>query len=92
MSQPLIPEIMATPAYPRQAIRDAKEGRVVVCFEVDANGVVRDPQFIELTDEIFRAPSLDALMQSRYKGWSDEENGAARPACRSFIYRLDQIY
>ena len=92
MSQPLIPEIMATPAYPRQAIRDAKEGRVVVCFEVDANGIVRDPQFIELTDEIFRAPSLDALMQSHYKGWSDEENGAARPACRSFIYRLDQIY
>jgi len=92
MTQPLIPEIMATPAYPVQAIRAAREGRVVVCFEVDPGGTVRNPQFVELTDEIFRGPSLDALMQSHYKGWSDDLNGPARPACRSFIYRLDQIY
>ena len=89
LTQPLIPEMMMTPSYPRQAVREAKEGRAVICFEVDPSGVVRDPVFIELTDEIFRAPSLDALMQSHYKGWNAN---AARPACRSFIYRLDQIY
>ncbi len=92
MTQPLIPELMATPSYPRQAIREAKEGRVVICFEVDSTGVVRDPNFIESTDEIFRAPSLDALMQSQYKAWAREGSSAARPACRSFIYRLEQIY
>ena len=92
MTQPLIPEVMATPAYPTQAIREAKEGRVVVCFEVDPSGSVQDPQFVELTDEIFRGPSLDALMLSQYKGWSSGPNGGNRPACRSFVYRLDQIY
>jgi len=92
MTQPLIPEVMATPAYPVQAVRDAMEGRVVVCFEVDPGGTVRAPQFVELTDEIFRGPSLDALMQSQYKGWSADQDGPTRPACRSFIYRLDQIY
>lgn len=91
MTQPLIPEVMATPAYPRQAVREAKEGRVVVCFEVDPTGNVQNPQFVELTDEIFRGPSLDALMLSQYKGWSAEQGGN-RPACRSFVYRLDQIY
>ena len=92
MTQPLIPEIMASPTYPRQAIREAKEGRVVVCFEVDPLGAVRDPQFIEYSDEIFRSPSLDALMQSHYKAWSDDRHGPARPACRSFVYSLEQIY
>ena len=89
MTQPLIPEVMATPAYPIRAVREAKQGRAVVCFEVDATGTVRDPQFIELTDEIFRGPSLDALMLSRYQGWS---GGGHRPACRSFVYVLDRIY
>lgn len=89
MTQPLIPQVMATPTYPIQAVREAKQGRAVVCFEVDSTGTVRDPQFIELTDEIFRGPSLDALMLSQYQGWS---GGGNRPACRSFVYVLDRIY
>lgn len=92
MTEPLIPEIMATPRFPRLAIREAKEGRAVVCFQVDSSGNVQDPHFIELTDRIFREPSLSALMQSRYKGWSDSDLVDNRPACRSFIYRLDKIY
>ena len=92
MTQPLIPEVTASPTYPRQAIREAQEGRVVICFEVDATGFVRDPEFVELSDEIFRAPSLDALMRSHYKGWSDDAGGPARPACRSFVYSLEQRF
>lgn len=92
MTEPLIPEIMASPTYPRQAIRDALEGRVVICFEVNPLGRVRDPQFVELSDEIFRAPSLDALMQAQYQGWSDDPDGPARPACRSFVYSLEQRF
>ena len=89
---PLIPAVMATPAYPRQAIREAIQGRVVLCFEVDPNGNVRNPEFVELSDEIFRANSLDALMSSQYQPWFERSNAAVRPACRSFIYRLDRIF
>jgi len=88
----LIPEVMATPSFPLQAIREAKEGRVLLCFVVDPSGEVFDPEFVELSDDLFRAPSLDALMRSRYKSWNPRTEGGSRPACRSFIYRLDYRY
>lgn len=88
----LIPEVMATPTFPVQAIREAREGRVVLCFIVEPSGEVFDPEFVELSDEIFRAPSLDALMRSRYRPWNPRTDGGARPACRSFIFRLDYVF
>lgn len=92
MTQPLIPEVMASPTYPREAIRQATQGRAVICFEVNPLGFVRDPVFVELSDEIFRDPSLTALQQSRYQSWSDNTDGPARPACRSFVYTLEQRF
>ncbi len=83
---------MATPTFPRQAIREAQEGRVVVCFVVEPSGEIFDPEFVELSHELFRATSLDALRRSRYQSWDPRTDGGARPACRSFIYRLDYKY
>ncbi len=88
----LIPHIMATPTFPRQAVRRAKEGRVVLCYIVEPSGEIFSPEFVELSDEIFRATSLDALMRSRYQPWDSRTDGGARPACRSFVYRLDYRY
>jgi hypothetical protein len=88
----LIPEVMATPMFPVQAIRAAREGRVVLCFIVEPSGEIREPDFVELSDEVFRAASLAALMRSRYESWDPQRAGGARPACRSFIYRLDAVY
>ena len=56
---PLLASRMATPNYPVRAIREALEGRAVVCFLVDNNGAIIDPHIVELTDEIFRTD--DAL-------------------------------
>lgn len=89
---PLIPSVMARPAYPRQAVRDATEGRVVICFVVESTGEVRDPEFVELTDEVFRAASLDALMSSSYRSWLERGDEEPRPACRSFLYLLDRLF
>lgn len=86
---PLIPEVMATPWYPRQAIREAKEGHAVICFLVGADGFARDAVFIELSDEIFELPSRGALSRSRYTGWADPN--LLRPGCRRFEYHLDQV-
>jgi hypothetical protein len=86
---PLVPVRTATPSYPVQAIREAKEGRAVTCFFVDSQGWVVQPEIIEISDEIFRAPTLSALARSQYLGW--EQTGTLRPGCRTYIYRLDMI-
>jgi hypothetical protein len=87
VAPPLVPTVTAIPYYPRQAIRDAKEGRAVVCFIVNNEGLVMEPEFIELSDEIFRQSTLDALGRSRYRAWEDLQ--AVRAGCRSFIFELD---
>jgi hypothetical protein len=89
LPQALIPTLTATPRYPVQAIRAAKQGRAVMCYFVSAAGVIVEPEVIELSDEIFRAPILAALERSRYQGWRDD--GTLRPACRSYTFRLDSL-
>jgi hypothetical protein len=86
---PLIPEVMATPLYPSVAIRRGLEGRAVACFFVDAEGMVFDPELVELTDEVFRQPTLDALARSKYRRWT--AGAESRPACRSYLFRLDPV-
>jgi hypothetical protein len=86
---PLIPSVTSVPQYPRQAIREAKQGRAVTCFFVDASGRVVRPELIELSDEVFRAPILAALERSRYRGWDD--TNVLRPGCRSYIFKLDAL-
>jgi hypothetical protein len=86
---PLLPTLTSTPQYPLQAIRDAKQGRAVSCFFVDANGYILRPELIELSDEVFRQPILNALARSRYQTWDNES--VLRPGCRSFIFKLDTI-
>lgn len=85
----LVPSIMTSPNYPRQAIREAKEGRAVSCFLVNGVGEVSSAELIMLSDEIFRGPILAAVAQSSYRAWGDET--ALRPACRDFTFELDSI-
>ena len=85
---PVLPLITATPRYPIQAIREAKQGRAVACFFVDAAGLVVDPEIIELSDELFREPTLVALSRSRYE---PRDSGAMRPSCRSYTFSLDRL-
>lgn len=83
----LIVDTMASPWYPREAIREAKEGYAVACFLVQPDGFVTDAHFLELSDPVFRLPALGALHRSHYKRW----NAAlpSRPACRTFDFHLD---
>jgi hypothetical protein len=86
---PVVPLVTLTPRYPIEAIRAAQQGRVVVCFFVDAAGSIIAPEFIELSNEIFREPVLAALQRSRY---SPRESGSAlRPSCRSYTFTLDRL-
>lgn len=83
----LVADVMATPWYPRRAVREATEGYAVVCFHVNPEGFVEDPHFIELSDPVFRESALGALSRSHYRRWS--EALPRRPACRTFDYFLD---
>ena len=86
---PLIPTLTATPIYSLLAIRAAKEGRAVTCFFVTADGLVVQPELIELSAEIFRAPILSALQRSRYLPW--KEGTVLRPSCRTYTFRLESL-
>jgi hypothetical protein len=86
---PVLPKITATPRYPIEAIRQAKQGRVVTCFLVDATGSIVEPEIIELSDEIFREPILVALSRSRYEARASDS--ARRPSCRSYTFSLDRL-
>ena len=85
---PVLPLVTATPRYPVEAIRAAKQGRVVTCFLVDAAGTILQPEIIELSDEVFREPTLAALRRSRYE---PRESDALRPSCRSYTFSLDRL-
>jgi len=86
---PLIPVVTAIPRYPVEAVRKAKQGHAVTCFFVNSQGVIQQPELIELSDEIFREPILSALRRSRYQGW--EDTATQRPGCRTYTFKLDQI-
>jgi hypothetical protein len=85
----LLPSFTATPTYPIKAIRTAKQGRAVSCFFVDAEGNVVQPELLELSDEIFRAPILNALARSRYQPLPGQPG--LRPGCRTFLFRLEPL-
>jgi outer membrane biosynthesis protein TonB len=85
----VLPLVSATPRYPIEAIRQAKQGRVVTCFLVDAAGTIVEPEIIELSDEIFREPTLRALSRSRYEPRASDS--ARRPSCRSYTFTLDRL-
>jgi hypothetical protein len=86
---PVLPLVTATPRYPIEAIRQAKQGRVVTCFLVDATGAIVEPEIIELSDEIFREPILVALQRSRYE--PRHADSVLRPSCRSYTFSLDRL-
>jgi hypothetical protein len=85
---PVLPRVTATPRYPVEAIRQAKPGRVVTCFLVDAAGTIVEPEIIELSDEVFREPTLAALSRSRYEA---RDSDVLRPSCRSYTFSLDRL-
>jgi len=86
---PILPLVTATPRYPLEAIRAAKQGRVVTCFFVDAAGQIVEPEMIELSDRIFREPVLVALQRSRYE--ARVAGDPLRPSCRSYTFSLDRL-
>jgi hypothetical protein len=86
----LIPDVSASPRYPRQAVREAKEGYAVACFFVDSSGTIIEAEIVELSHELFRTPTLAATYSSQYRPWT--RDAGLRPGCRTYSYQLDKTY
>ena len=66
-NQSYFPIYKKPPIYPKSALRQRKEGYVVVEFTVDEKGMVRDPRVVvNEGGKTFEQPSLDAVMTFRY--------------------------
>lgn len=87
---PLVPDISATPRYPRDAVRAATEGYAVACFFVAADGTILEPEIVELSHEYFRAPTMIATHASSYRPWP--MGTGVRAGCRTYSYELDKTY
>lgn len=64
----LLPQRMAVPLYPRRAIDRGVEGMVIVQFDIDENGYIKNPKIIVAQpNKIFNRAVLKALKKSRYR-------------------------
>jgi len=66
-NQEYFPVYKKVPKYPRSVLMAGKGGYVIVEYDVDENGFVRNPEIIEAKgDPRLKSPSLDAAMTFRY--------------------------
>lgn len=65
-NQSYTPLYKKPPDYPRRALRKRKSGWVVVEFEVDHEGFVRDPRVVKSSDSVFNQSAVDSATTFRY--------------------------
>lgn len=87
---PPVPVRMATPDYPREALRKALGGRAVACFTVSSRGRVRDAVVVESSHELFRRPTLEAVEKSTFKPARRGREQVAGTLCRTYRYSLEE--
>lgn len=61
-----LPLYRLSPVYPTRAARTGKEGAVVMSFNIDTFGFVRDIEIIDSTAQVFDRVSIEALEKWRY--------------------------
>ncbi|MCZ6671471.1 MAG: energy transducer TonB [Verrucomicrobia bacterium] len=59
--------IRIAPKYPKILKRNRKNGTVIIQFIVDEMGKVIDPKIVKSTNALFDPPSLEAVVQWKYK-------------------------
>lgn len=79
---------MTVPDYPGPARDAGQEGRVVVCFIVDAEGRVRAPAVRESSAAVFEAPVLAAIRSSRFRPARNAREPIRSTACRTYRFML----
>lgn len=81
------PVLTITPTYPKKAREYRRQGRVVVCFGIRADGRVRKPYVLASTSREFSKPALRAIAQSKFEPVAD--GTPELEACRTFRFTLE---
>ena len=58
-------EVMQSVQFPREALRLAIEGRAVVAFTIDSDGLPTDVQIASSTNAVFEQPAISAVLRLR---------------------------
>ena len=87
---PPVPIVMATPDYPKKAIRPAIGGMVTACFTVNKRGRVRDVVIVQSSNEVFKKPVLKAARKSSFKPAMDQKKPVETQICRTYRFSLEE--
>ena len=60
-------KVFVPPAYPGEALKAKRDGRVEVDFIVDENGSVTEVKAVDSTDPMFDAPALEAVRRWKFE-------------------------
>jgi protein TonB len=65
-NQNYFPVFKMAPEYPKGALQQEKEGKVILEFTVSASGFVVEPKVAHSTDPVFNDAALEAAKKFRY--------------------------
>jgi TonB family protein len=89
--QPRLPAVAwGRNTYPPEAMRDTRQGRVLVAFDITPTGATRNVSILWAEDDVFREPALRMVANARFKVPDDWSATGARRRWRvGVVYRLD---
>jgi len=79
--------VTVSPTYPISSLRANREGSTIVCFYVDAGGVVIDPMVLSSTHPDFEEAALDAARRTVYAAHK-QTNSDDTYTCLRYRFRL----
>lgn len=88
---PAILQKWTPPAYPEDARKAKKEGRVEVNLIVDENGTVTDAQVAESTDPVFDAAAIEAVRRWKFEPALDAGKPVACGMLAPVMFSLAQL-
>lgn len=85
----VVPVLVFSPAYPREAVIEGIEGWVRVEFTIAANGTVRDARVVDAEPaRIFDREAIRAILKWKFKPEVDDGVAVARRATQTIEFRL----
>lgn len=79
--------LVVSPSYPEKAWRQRRQGRVIVCFDIQANGRTKKAYVLASSNRVFNKSALKAVRLSRF----EELDAGTEPedSCRTFQFLLE---
>lgn len=80
-------KLVVSPTYPVKAWRERRQGRVIVCFDIRADGRVRKAFVLASSNRVFNKSALKAVRLSKFE--EREPGTEPEDSCRTFRFLLE---